>query len=431
MPTIAPFRRWPARRRCAVIAQECAQPTCRATVYDVRRGDRDALLDVSIPTLMLSLVHMSGDPELIRGALKPAGLFLNEVQGYMSEEDKAEVRAIALEVIRDYRDRGCPEPDAGRPGAAARDDGVARLRAGARRVRADAARGDGARRRRRPGAPAAADSRTRARTRSPSSSSVAASRACSPASGSRRPASRSPSSRRTPASAAPGGRTRYPGARVDVGNHFYCYSFEPSDQWTRVLRRAARAAGVLRGRDGQARHRAARPVGDRGARRRAGTTRPRPGRCACAAATAPSRRWPPGAVISAVGQLNRPSIPDIPGQDDFAGAVLPLRAVGPRGRPARQARRDDRRGRERLPDRADHRRRGRAPHGVPAHRAVDVPEPELPRRGRAGRAVGAAASAVLRPLVPLPAVLARLRQGARRRRGSTRTTPISSARSAR
>ena len=24
----------------------------------------------------------------------------------------------------------------------------------------------------------------------------------------------------------------YPGARVDVGNHFYCYSFEPSDHWT-------------------------------------------------------------------------------------------------------------------------------------------------------------------------------------------------------
>ena len=24
----------------------------------------------------------------------------------------------------------------------------------------------------------------------------------------------------------------YPGARVDVGNHFYCFSFEPSDAWT-------------------------------------------------------------------------------------------------------------------------------------------------------------------------------------------------------
>jgi hypothetical protein len=52
-------------------------------------------MDVSIPTLMLSLVHMSGDPGPIRGDLKPAGLFLNEVQGYMSEEGKAAVRKIA------------------------------------------------------------------------------------------------------------------------------------------------------------------------------------------------------------------------------------------------------------------------------------------------------------------------------------------------
>jgi len=71
----------------------------------------EALLDVSIPTLVLSLVHMSGDPTLIRGTLKPAGLFLNEVQGYMSGEDKAAVRALALPIIADYRDRGCPEPD--------------------------------------------------------------------------------------------------------------------------------------------------------------------------------------------------------------------------------------------------------------------------------------------------------------------------------
>jgi 4-hydroxyacetophenone monooxygenase len=71
----------------------------------------EALLDVSIPTLMLSLVHMSGDAELIRGEPKPAGLFLNEVQGYMSEEDKAAVSKIAPEVIADYRDRGCPEPE--------------------------------------------------------------------------------------------------------------------------------------------------------------------------------------------------------------------------------------------------------------------------------------------------------------------------------
>ena len=79
-----------------------------------------ALEDVSIPTLMLSLVHMTGDASLIRGALKPQGLFLNEVQGYMSEEDKAEVRRIALDVIRAYRDGGCLLPAPPGPTSSAR-----------------------------------------------------------------------------------------------------------------------------------------------------------------------------------------------------------------------------------------------------------------------------------------------------------------------
>src|ERR1700712_3163559 len=69
----------------------------------------EALLDVSIPTLMLTLVHMSGDPSMIRGALRPAGLFLNEVQGYMSSDDKAGARTLALRGIADDGDRGCPD----------------------------------------------------------------------------------------------------------------------------------------------------------------------------------------------------------------------------------------------------------------------------------------------------------------------------------
>jgi 4-hydroxyacetophenone monooxygenase len=68
-----------------------------------------ALEDVSIPTLLLSLVHITGDPRFIRD-FKQMGVFLNEVQGFMSEEDKARARAEALAVIADYRDRGCPEP---------------------------------------------------------------------------------------------------------------------------------------------------------------------------------------------------------------------------------------------------------------------------------------------------------------------------------
>ena len=70
-----------------------------------------ALEDVSVPTLLLSCVHMSGDTSILDGPLRPQGLFLNEVQGYMSEEDKAAARALALDVIRDWRDRGCPEPE--------------------------------------------------------------------------------------------------------------------------------------------------------------------------------------------------------------------------------------------------------------------------------------------------------------------------------
>ena len=27
----------------------------------------------------------------------------------------------------------------------------------------------------------------------------------------------------------------YPGCRVDVGNHFYCYSFEPNNDWLSLI----------------------------------------------------------------------------------------------------------------------------------------------------------------------------------------------------
>ena len=64
-----------------------------------------ALQDVSIPTLLLSCVHMTDDESvrrsILEGPLKPAGLFLNEVQGYMSEDDKAAARTLALDIDDD------------------------------------------------------------------------------------------------------------------------------------------------------------------------------------------------------------------------------------------------------------------------------------------------------------------------------------------
>src|SRR5689334_15888319 len=55
-----------------------------------------ALEDVSIPALMCSLVHMTGDPSWIRGDIRPLGAMLNEYQGYLPDEQKVEVRRRAL-----------------------------------------------------------------------------------------------------------------------------------------------------------------------------------------------------------------------------------------------------------------------------------------------------------------------------------------------
>ena len=53
---------------------------------------------------------MSGDTGLLDGVIRPTGVFINEYQGYMSEENKAVVRAQALEVIKTFRDGDCQLP---------------------------------------------------------------------------------------------------------------------------------------------------------------------------------------------------------------------------------------------------------------------------------------------------------------------------------
>ena len=69
-----------------------------------------ALEEASIPTLMLAMIHMTGDTGLLEGELRPLGVYLNEYQGYMPPEQQAQVRAMALEVIVAFRDGGCQLP---------------------------------------------------------------------------------------------------------------------------------------------------------------------------------------------------------------------------------------------------------------------------------------------------------------------------------
>ena len=187
-----------------------------------------ALEHVSIPTLLLSLVHITGDPRFVRD-FKPAGIFLNEVQGFMSEEDKARARAEALPVIADYRDRGCPEPAPLAPELiremmdwavceSVPDDYLPLLFEEMDLEGVD------------PRRPAPLDSDHAAQLPvvviGCGESGILA--------GIRLRQANIPFTI-LEKNAGPGGtwwENSYPGARVDVANHFYCYSFEPSNDWS-------------------------------------------------------------------------------------------------------------------------------------------------------------------------------------------------------
>ncbi len=275
-----------------------------------------ALQDVSIPTLMLSLVHMTGDPSLIRGDLKPQGLFLNEVQGYMSEPDKAEVRRVALEIIRAYRDGGCrlpppPGPDLVREMMSwlvcedVPEEYVPMMLEEMELDGTDARRVE-----------IGADPTDRAAfpvvVIGCGQSGLLA--------GIRLREAGIPFTivEKNPDVGGTWFENSYPGCRVDVGNHFYCYSFEPSDHWTEYFAQQPEIqsyfADVMH-RHGvdehirwntevvAARWRDGTGVWELDVRDASGTRE-----------TLVAR-----AVISAVGQLNRPNLPDIPGIEQFAG----------------------------------------------------------------------------------------------------------------
>jgi len=279
----------------------------------------EALLDVSVPTLLLSLVHMSGDPSIIRGRLRPAGLFLNEVQGYMTEEDKADARALALEVIRDYRERGCPEPDPVSPELLHEmmtwlvcedvpEEYVPLLLEEMELDGRDARRVEPA--------------------------GTADERAAFPVvvigcgesgllAGIRLQEAGIPFTI-VEKNAGVGGtwwENSYPGARVDVGNHFYCYSFEPSDHWTEYFARQPELQRYFQSvmdKHGIGSH-------VRWETEVLGATWDED-----TATWAVGIRGPDGtedvltarAVISAVGQLNRPNVPEIEGAGTFAGPAF-------------------------------------------------------------------------------------------------------------
>ena len=71
---------------------------------------RAAIAEASVPALLMSMVHMTGDLGMLEELPGPFMLIAMDLQGAMSEPAKEMVRERAFEVVRDYRDRGCPQP---------------------------------------------------------------------------------------------------------------------------------------------------------------------------------------------------------------------------------------------------------------------------------------------------------------------------------
>ncbi|AFM16306.1 putative flavoprotein involved in K+ transport [Mycolicibacterium chubuense NBB4] len=275
-----------------------------------------ALEEVSIPTLLLSLVHLTGDPRFVRDFAQ-AGLFLNEVQGFMSEEDKARARAAALPVIVDYRDRGCPPPAPLAPGlvremldwAAAEPVDDANLALVLEELDLDGTD---------PRRPAPLDPSRAADFRvvviGCGESGILAGLRLKQA---------GVAFEIIEKNGGPGGtwwENTYPGARVDVANHLYCYSFEPSNHWEHFFAEQPELAAYfdqVMNRHGLYPHvrwntEVLGAVWDDRTATWTLTVRTAAG----------TETLTANAVITAVGQLNRPHVPDLPGRESFAGPAF-------------------------------------------------------------------------------------------------------------
>ena len=293
-----------------------ANPHAGLPITDDDAAIAAALEDVSIPSLVLSMVHMTGDPSWIRGPIRPLALFLNEIQGLLPEDQKAEIRARAVRAIAAYRDAGCvlpPAPD----NALLREmmcwlacedvpeEYVAMMLeemeldgSDARQVRTTASAD----------ALAALPVVVVGCGESGLLAGIRLKQAGIPFTIIEK-------------NAGVGGtwyENTYPGCRVDVGNHFYCYSFEPADHWTEYYAQQPELQQYFE--NVMDRHGLRPNIRFRTEVVRATWDDPAGlWRVVVRAADGTEESLDARAVVTAVGQLNRPAMPDIPGIDSFAG----------------------------------------------------------------------------------------------------------------
>jgi 4-hydroxyacetophenone monooxygenase len=69
-----------------------------------------ALEAAHIPSLLTALVHITGDIDLLRGDIRPSGEFFGDAQCGITPEQQARVRRMAFDALRTYRDGGSARP---------------------------------------------------------------------------------------------------------------------------------------------------------------------------------------------------------------------------------------------------------------------------------------------------------------------------------
>jgi 4-hydroxyacetophenone monooxygenase len=277
-----------------------------------------ALEGASIPTLMMSLVHITGDSRLLKGPIRPKVVMLGGFQGNLSEAEQASVRAMALAALKDYRDRGCTLPPQPSPalvhemmnfmvGERVGNEYVPMM------LEELALDGD--------------DSRAPRWSREVPESVRGRFHVLVIGAG----MSGLLQALRLKEAGIPftvvekndsvGGtwyENCYPGCRVDIANHFYSYSFEPY-AWTEYFSRRDELLAYFRrfvtrhGLEPYIRYRTEALVARYDAQAAMWEVQLR------SHGDGATRTLQVNAVVSAVGQLNRPKIPDIEGRELFRG----------------------------------------------------------------------------------------------------------------
>ncbi|MCK9896430.1 NAD(P)/FAD-dependent oxidoreductase [Frankia sp. AgB32] len=276
-----------------------------------------ALADVSVPALLCSLVHMTGDPSWIRGEIGPRIPNALDIQNGMPAEEQAEIRRRAVPAILAYRDAGCVphEPSPELLSELLAFMGRRPIEGSLAGLALDDLQFDG-----RDHGEITWGDEIPAEVKAASDVVVIGGGMAGILAGIRLRQAGLPFTI-IEKNAGPGGtwwENRYPGARVDVASHQYCYSFEPNHNWSEYYCQQPELAAYFRAIvdkyelwphfrldtsvdeltwDEENARWDVRTSGPDGAGE---TLRPR-------------------FVISAVGSLNIPRLPDIPGMDTFAG----------------------------------------------------------------------------------------------------------------